>query len=721
MTVAIEVLAPGLYTTVQDYPGRSGYRDQGVPASGPMDDWSFRLGNLLLGNPATAAGLEYTFSGPTLHFHSAGRICIAGPDTPAYLDGAAVSSWSAIDVAPGSQLKIGQLRTGVRGYLLVVGGLDAPRYLGSAATFCLADCYSSSGGAIRPLRTGDELAVADFDSSMAAVALTVPPLPDFTALDVVRVVPGPHGSEDFFSPDYLATFYQNHWQVSPDSNRSGLRLIGPQPGWLRANGADAGGHPSNIHDIPYQPGAINLAGNMPVILGPDGPTLGGFACLATVIRADRWKLGQIAPGQSLRFQPVSAEDALRLWKAREQSLPEPAIATAAVSIAPVQRKSPPRSRQVRVSGEAGLLIEYGADTPLSIATRVRLHALAQRLRGQAGITGVEAGARSLLVGFNPVECDSAALFAWLDTQESCLDATDIVIENRRVHLPLSWNDQAIQDAVRRYEQRLQQPVPWCPSNIDYLCRLNNLADGDALAARIFSSGYLVLALGDVYHGAPLATALDPRQRLVASKYNPPRTWTPPGAVGLGGACLCIYSCASPGGYQLIGRTLPVWNFAGEESPGLLQIFDEIHFYPASAAEVDALTADPGKAFKSLTIESGQFRLAEYLTSFGDCSPAPVIPVTETAAPLESEDGTRIPLQEEGANCRINARVEGLVSRLLTDQGARVRQGETLLLIDAMKIEYAIKAPCDGVVEKLACRAGDLVHAGQPLLTLRRRS
>ena len=160
-----------------------------------------------------------------------------------------------------------------------------------------------------------------------------------------------------------------------------------------------------------------------------------------------------------------------------------------------------------------------------------------------------------------------------------------------MHLPLSWNDAAVQTTIDKYMRGVRADAPWCPSNIEFIRRINGLDSIDDVKRIVFDATYLVLGLGDVYLGAPVATPVDPRHRLVTTKYNPARTWTPDNAVGIGGAYLCIYGMEGPGGYQLFGRTFQVWNtyratdaFA-DGKPWLLRFFDQIRFYPVSGEEL----------------------------------------------------------------------------------------------------------------------------------------
>ena len=122
----------------------------------------------------------------------------------------------------------------------------------------------------------------------------------------IAVLDGPHGAPDFFTADDIETLYATDWEVHFNSARTGVRLVGPKPAWARPDGGEAGLHPSNIHDNAYAVGTVDFTGDMPIILGPDGPSLGGFVCPATVVAAERWKLGQLRPGDRVRFVPVTA-------------------------------------------------------------------------------------------------------------------------------------------------------------------------------------------------------------------------------------------------------------------------------------------------------------------------------------------------------------------------------------------------------------------------------
>ncbi|OOL27686.1 urea amidolyase, partial [Rhodococcus rhodochrous] len=306
MTTKITVDRPGMLTTVQDYPGRTGYWQIGVPPSGPMDDLSFRLGNAALGNPEGAPGLESTMAGPALRFTDATEVCVTGAPATVTVNGTVVPQWRPVTVPAGGVLDVGAVAgPGLRVYVLVGGGLDVPEFLGSAATFTLGRFGGHEG---RTLTEGDVLVVGEAATG-AAAPVPAEHVPAMTARWEIAVTEGPHGAPEFFTRSDIDTLYATDYEVHFNSDRTGVRLTGPKPQWARTDGGEAGLHPSNIHDNAYSVGALDFTGDTPILLGPDGPSLGGFVCPVTVVAADRWKLGQLAPGHTVRFVPVRAEHA----------------------------------------------------------------------------------------------------------------------------------------------------------------------------------------------------------------------------------------------------------------------------------------------------------------------------------------------------------------------------------------------------------------------------
>ncbi len=194
--------------------------------------------------------------------------------------------------------------------------------------------------------------------------------------------------------------------------------------------------------------------------------------------------------------------------------------------------------------------------------------------------------------------------------------------SRVVHLPLSWDDPACRLAIVKYMTTVRKDAPWCPGNLEFIRRINDLDFIDVVRKIFFDASYLVMGLGDVYPGAPVATPLDPRHRLVTTKYNPARTWTAENPVGIGGAYVCVYGMEGPGGYQFVGRTLQLWNhyaqtadFCGQHY--LLRFFDQIRFYEVSADELMRIRADFPLGRYPLRIEETELPLPDYQAFLDD--------------------------------------------------------------------------------------------------------
>ncbi|MET0183128.1 MAG: urea carboxylase, partial [Caulobacterales bacterium] len=498
----VRVLSGGPATTVQDYPGRLGHWDVGVPPSGPMDSRAFRIGNALLGNDEGAPGLEITAMGPILKFQQDIRVCLAGAAFDASLDGEAIKTYEPFDVQAGQTLRIGRIKgAGLRGYLLFAGGIDAPKYLGSASCFTLGGFGGHAG---RALAAGDVLRFAS-ESSAKHTYLPVDAQPLLSKQWNIRVLAGPHAAPDFFTPEDVETILSAEWRVHYNSNRTGVRLIGPKPQWARRDGGEAGLHPSNIHDNAYAIGAVDFTGDMPIILGPDGPSLGGFVCPFTIIAADLWKIGQLAPGDSLRFELVNDATAFESMNALDASIAHLAplsdtSVAASISRDPILRESDAKGAAPRVvyrrQGDDNVLVEYGPIV-LDLELRLRIHALMLELQRRAlpGVIDLTPGVRSLQVHFDPRVMTQSKVIASLREAEAALgDLGHFETPSRIVHLPLSWDDPAIHDTIEKYMRSVRDDAPWTPSNIEFIRRVNGLESIEDVRRTVFDASYLVLGL-----------------------------------------------------------------------------------------------------------------------------------------------------------------------------------------------------------------------------------
>jgi urea carboxylase len=458
---------------------------------------------------------------------------------------------------------------------------------------------------------------------------------------------------------------------------------------------------------------------MPVILGPDGPSLGGFVCPCTVAAKDLWKIGQLRPADRVRFVRQKAGAILH-------------------------RIEPQGDRPLtlyRRSGDCNILVEYGPPV-LDLELRLRVHALMQHMQavGLPGLIDITPGIRSLQLHFDPATLSQAGLLRQLiEAEEKLPVPEEMQVKSRIVHLPLCWDDPSTRVAIERYMQGVRADAPWCPSNIEFIRRINGLDSEDDVKRIVFGAHYLVLGLGDVYLGAPVATPIDPRHRLVTTKYNPARTWTPENAVGIGGAYLCIYGMEGPGGYQFVGRTCQVWNSFRttpdfqEGTPWLLRFFDQIRFYEVSEAELKTFRTDFAHGAVKLRIEETEFSLRDYRAFLADNAAdisawkarqqrafeaerarwTEAEPAEAPPEPEPQEEETRLAPGE----IAIASPVAGSIWRVPVFEGDAVSAGDLLVCIESMKTEITITASAAGLIRHLAVAEGRPVRAGQTLCIL----
>ncbi|QLF71542.1 5-oxoprolinase/urea amidolyase family protein (plasmid) [Peteryoungia desertarenae] len=789
----VEVIAPGAQSSLQELPGRLGLWHVGVPPSGPMDERSFRHANRLVGNHDHTAALELTVSGPMLKFFSDTVIALAGALMPITLDGVELPHDQAVEVKAGQTLVIGSITgAGQRAYLAVSGGFDAPLVMGSRATFGLGQF---GGNATGTLRAGHVLRLARRNQTDVLPA-TEPA--ELTREWSVGVLYGPHGAPDFFLEEDIETLFSTDYEVHFNSARTGVRLIGPAPKWARTDGGEAGLHPSNLHDNAYAIGAIDFTGDMPIILGPDGPSLGGFVCPAVIARDEQWKMGQFKPGDKIRFHAVvrkvdgvlsagsvpglspsvlpdisptrgeSGEAAVSPAASVELKASASAVSGEAdvVPVSPLVGEMPGRAeggkaRQTafgspilasndagpilvvyRRQGDDNLLVEYGP-MQLDIGIRMRVHLLMQAVKQAKlqGLIDLTPGIRSLQIHYDSTTLSRSKLLAALaEIEKSLPPVSTVKVPSRTVWLPLSWNDPDAELAMRKYQELVRPNAPWCPSNIEFIRRINGLPDEQAVKDTIFNASYLVMGLGDVYLGAPVATPIDPRHRLVTTKYNPARTWTPENAVGIGGAYMCIYGMEGPGGYQLFGRTIQVWNtwrqtdvFA-KDKPWLLDFFDQIRFFPVSHEDLtEARAAFPHGGYP-IRIEENTFSYADYQAEMAKNAAGIAAFKQGQQAAFEAErkrwkdEGLDSFQVDDGAGVSlggdipegcfgVETAVPGNVWKLLVEKGQSVSAGDTLAIIESMKIEITVTAHAPGTVRDLRAGPGRNVKAGDVLVVL----
>jgi biotin-dependent carboxylase-like uncharacterized protein len=315
----LKVIEPGLLTTVQDL-GRFGWYHIGMPPSGAMDNFAFRVGNLLVGNEESAAGLEITYTGPTLTVTQDTTVAVTGADLAFRINDQPVPLWQAHNITPYDKLSLGSVERGARAYLCVAGGIDVPVLLGSRSTYMLGRFGGLAG---RKLQSGDELPLGSYAPSHSArlgrrldPALLPRPSKDIE----VRVIVGMCSYR--VTDESLADFLAATWEVSTEADRIGYRLKGPT---FRFKSGEqpfgAGADPSNVVDLGYPVGSIQIPGGLEaILLLNDAVTGGGYTTIGTAIKSDLDRIAQVSPGSKVRFRAVDIDEALRARDQREATL-----------------------------------------------------------------------------------------------------------------------------------------------------------------------------------------------------------------------------------------------------------------------------------------------------------------------------------------------------------------------------------------------------------------
>ena len=345
------------------------------------------------------------------------------------------------------------------------------------------------------------------------------------------------------------------------------------------------------------------------------------------------------------------------------------------------------------------------------------------------------GIRSLQVHF---DCSRITARKMAENVEKLLlslgDLDDIEVPSRVVYLPLSWDDPQTQLAAKRYQETTRPDAPWCPSNPEFIRRINGLKSIDDVRDIVFKADYLVLGLGDVYLGAPVATPVDPRQRLVTTKYNPARPWTPENAVGIGGAYLCVYGMEGPGGYQFVGRTIQMWNplqttkYFSKDKPWLLNFFDQIRFFPCSADEILKYREDFLRGKYDIRVEETTFSLGKYKEYLASIEESAKAFKAHQEAAFEAErqrwhelgldtfvsdvpEPVQTDVELKDSEDGIPANVPGSVWKVEVKAGQKITKGDTLFVLESMKMEIPITASGDGVISRVFVDPGSPVNAG----------
>ena len=315
--MAVEVIKPGLSTTVQDL-GRPGYYHIGIPLSGGMDNFALTSANLLVGNKEGAAVLEAVFMGPELKFTDDATVAVTGAELPPKVDGEARETWTAFKVKKGQTLSFDFLKKGARAYIAVSGGVDVPVVLGSRSTYTLGALGGFKG---RKLEAGDTLPVGK--GRGAKEGRSVPEklrrMPGSPA--ELRMMPGLYWHR--ITEAAGQQFFDDVWKVAPEADRIGYRFKGGKPLEFvpREQPFGAGSDPSNIVDACYPYGSVQVPGGTePIVLHRDAVSGGGYFMVGTVISADMDLIGQLQPHTPTQFVEVTMAQALKARSDRNKLL-----------------------------------------------------------------------------------------------------------------------------------------------------------------------------------------------------------------------------------------------------------------------------------------------------------------------------------------------------------------------------------------------------------------
>lgn len=313
MSNVLEIIKPGLQASIQgDY--RYGYLGQGIPPSGPMDEFSHHIGNLIVGNKLDAPSIEYALVGGKIKFLKDTVIALTGSEYTAKLNGNNVKFWEAFSVKSGDILDLGYAKNGCRGYLSIAGGFNVPVVLGSTSTYASGFIGGYRG---RNLIQGDILSnnAIDINSDELVGRSFV----DYEKLfpgneNVLYVTQGPQF--DHYTDESISEFFGKEWETSDKINRIGVRFEGLNLKYKdRVKDPDEGKNMSNIIDDGIPMGGMQTPGGTEMIcMAKDVVSAGGFTKIGVVVTASLDTLGQLVPGKKVKFELISVEEAMSMRK-----------------------------------------------------------------------------------------------------------------------------------------------------------------------------------------------------------------------------------------------------------------------------------------------------------------------------------------------------------------------------------------------------------------------
>lgn len=639
----IEFEESGSYTTVQDLPGRPKIR-HGVPRSGPVDDLSLQLANIIVQNPINTEGLEFTMKGPVLKFHSSAIIAFAGADFDIIMNNSIkLSMFTELFITGGSVIEVGEV-TGKSSkcFMAVKGGFPGiADYLGSKSCTPALNLGGHQGRTFLP---GDCVEIEKITNKIeefkTGYVLPKGLIPKFEENEVViRMISGPHDTPDIASEEGVNTIYSAPYKVNFNSNRGAMRLDGPAFEFSRKDGGDGGGHPSNILEYPYPCCGLSAVGSTMILFGIDGATLSGFTCISVPCQVDFRKFGQVAINGTIVFKLITYDDSILLMKKRLEFLEiaekrpidvaddtfikydELAVYEKVESNLGKFLYQRPKTEDLpmvsfRQGGEGMIIIDFGV-TDFSLFSNGRQHILSMEIEKnlQGKYNSIECCSGAMGVTFDPLSTSRDELLQLLIEMESKIPTIEkLKIPSRVFKLPVCFEHSALDHCIKRYTHSQRQHAPYLPSNVEYLMKANCIETIEDFKNCIVGKPEIVVAVS-FFCANPLLVTTDPRARFLTSKYNPARTSTPQGAIGSGSVSQSIYSVESPGGYMIWGMTLPNWYWDTfsriHKTPWPLENFDQVIYYEVDEATLKKLNTDFLTKRITYEPEETEFDFSEY--------------------------------------------------------------------------------------------------------------
>ena len=392
----------------------------------------------------------------------------------------------------------------------------------------------------------------------------------------------------------------------------------------------------------------------------------------------------------------------------------------------------------RYSGDSHVLVEIEMQN-FEIENRFYIQYIISVLKENSkeindGVLELVPGVSSVLIKYDPLKLTSFQISQEISRiiDSSSSKVQNMKIQSRKVKLPIAFKDRWSLEAIDQYKKTICNKAPYLPDNCEFVREINSLDSLDQLSKLISSTQYLVLGLGDVYLGAPCAVPYDPRHRIVTTKYNPARTFTPEGAVGIGGIYMCIYGMNSPGGYQLVGKTINIWN-TFKNPPWLLDFFDMVQFYLVSDEELVKIRDDYRMEKYSPEIQLTSISLLDY-KEFIELNEYSIREYTKTHNIREITNKIDWSLSEhyEIDNANMNYKLDensyencylikssyyGNLYEIKIKEGDVIKKGQALALIEIMKTYHQINSPVDGICKSVLVGPGQIVKQNQLLMAI----